>query len=304
MAISRALSTDTLEAGIFRVRLPAADMAEADRLSDALRYALRPETEAAGMIETEAGWLAEAFYTEEPDLTDLRAIVVRTLGEGGADRRIDCIALADRNWVRESLEAMPPVDAGRFVVYGHHDRDRVPGNAIGIEIDAGLAFGTGHHGTTRGCLMALDRLLKQRRFRRPLDIGCGTGVLAVAAAKALKCPVLATDIDPVAVRITRENAAKNGAHGLVRAVVADGVGEVSIAAGGPYDLVLANILAGPLIRLAPSVRPLVAPGGVVILSGLLTHQRRAVEAAWRVRGFVPLFRIVLDGWMALALRRA
>ena len=152
--------------------------------------------------------------------------------------------------------------------------------------------------------MALDRLLKQRRFRCPLDIGCGTGVLAIGAAKALKRPVLATDIDPVAVGITRENAAKNGVHGFVRAVVADGVAEASVASGAPYDLIFANILAGPLIRLAPSVRPLVAPGGIVILSGLLTHQRRAVEAAWRARGFVPVFRIVLDGWMALALRCA
>lgn len=253
------------------------------------------------MLETEKGWIAEAFYTEEPDPSALRAVLVRTLGRAGASRAIACEALADRNWVKESLEAMPPVFAGRFAVFGHHDRDRIKANAIGIEIEAGQAFGTGHHGTTLGCLFALDRLLKERRFTRPLDVGCGTGVLAIAAARATHLKVVATDIDPIAVTLTRENAAKNGVGALVEAVTADGVDKAAVRARAPYDLVLANILAKPLVALAPQIRPLMAPGTVVILSGLLTHQRREVEAAWRARGCVPLFRIVRDGWATLAL---
>jgi len=253
------------------------------------------------MLETDTGWFAEAFYPEEPSDAALRAVLTRAIGEDGARRRIVCEALADRNWVKESLEALPPVHAGRFAVFGHHDRDRILSNAIGIEIEAGQAFGTGHHGTTLGCLFALDRLLKQRRFARPLDVGCGTGILAIAVARATHLKVAATDIDPIAVDLTRENAVKNGVGGLVDAFTANGVDTAAVRAGAPYDLVLANILAKPLVALAPQIRPLMAQGTTVILSGLLTHQRREVEAAWRARGCVPLFRIVRDGWATLAL---
>lgn len=228
-------------------------------------------------------------------------MLARALGAESGRLTVEIEALADRNWVKESLEALPPVRAGRFVVHGRHDRDRVPANAIGIEIEAGLAFGTGHHGTTLGCLMAIERLLKQRRIRRPLDVGTGTGVLAIAAAKALHVPVVATDIDPVAVETTRENLAKNGAAGLVRAVTANGADTAVVRAGAPYDLVIANILAKPLVALAPSLRPLMERGAAVVLSGLLVSQRREVEAAYRARGCVPLFRIVRDGWATLAL---
>ena len=254
------------------------------------------------MIETEKGWLAEAYYAEEPDEAALRAILTRALGNDGQRHRIAIEALADRNWVKDSLEALPPVAAGRFVVFGHHDRHRVPPNAIPIEIEAGQAFGTGHHGTTLGCLRALDRLMKAHRFTRPLDVGTGTGVLAIAFARAAHLKVVATDIDPVAVAVTKENAGKNGVAGLVRAVTANGVGAAVVRSGAPYDLVFANILAKPLVALAPKVRPLVAPGGVVILSGLLVGQRREVEAVWRGQGCVPLFRVVLDGWATLALQ--
>ncbi|MEJ8574272.1 50S ribosomal protein L11 methyltransferase [Microbaculum marinum] len=286
---------------IYRVRIQADDEAEADAISDALGYALFPETSAVGMIETDKGWFAEAFYTDEPEEAAIRAILERATGRPAANRRIVCEALADRNWVKDSLEALPPVFAGRFAVFGHHDKARIPANAIPIEIEAGQAFGTGHHGTTLGCLTALDRLSRRGRFTRPLDVGCGTGVLAIAAAKLLRVPVAATDIDPIAVALTRENAAKNGVAALVRAVTADGVGAQAVKSGAPYDLVLANILAKPLVALAPAIRPLMARGTVVILSGLLTTQRREVEAAWRARGCVPMFRIVLDGWATLVL---
>jgi len=286
---------------IFRVRIPVRNEAEADIVSDALSYALEPETSAVSMLEIDKGWLGEAWYVDEPAEKAIRAILVNALGPKGRTPKIVIEAIADRNWVKESLEAMPPVHAGRFTVYGHHDRDRVPANAVGIEIDAGLAFGTGHHGTTLGCLTALDRLLKARRFHRPLDVGTGTGVLAIGYAKATRTPVMATDIDPIAVEITKENAAKNGVGGLVKAFTANGVDQKAVRDGAPYDLVLANILAKPLVALAPRVSPLIAAGGIVVLSGLLVHQRREVEAAWRAQGCVPAFRIAIDGWATLVL---
>lgn len=270
-------------------------------MSDALADAPELDTSAVAMVETGKGWLGEAYYTDEPSEAVLRTIVVRTLGKAAAKRKIAIEALADRNWVKDSLEAMPPVHGGRFTVFGHHDRDRVPANAVGIEIEAGLAFGTGHHGTTLGCLRALDRLLKARRFTRPLDVGTGTGVLAIALAKAAHVKVMATDIDPIAVEVTKENAAKNGVGSTIRAFTANGVSTAAVQAGAPYDLVFANILAKPLVALAPKVRPLLAPGSVIILSGLLVSQRREVEAAWRAQGCVPLFRIDIDGWATLTL---
>ncbi|WP_436639640.1 50S ribosomal protein L11 methyltransferase [Microbaculum sp. FT89] len=281
--------------------MPVRNEAEAAVLTDALSYALEPETNAVSMMEAEKGWLGEAYYTDTPDEATLRTVMVNALGKGAAKYKITIEALADRNWVKESLEALPPIRAGRFAVFGNHDRHRIPANAIPIEIEAGQAFGTGHHGTTLGCLMALDRLLKRRRFFRPLDIGTGTGILAIAHAKAARIAVMATDIDPLAVTVTKENAVKNGVGGLIKAFTANGVDTAAVRQGAPYDLVFANILAKPLVKLAPQVRPLVAPGGIVILSGLLVGQRREVEAAWRAQGCVPLFRIARDGWATLAL---
>jgi ribosomal protein L11 methyltransferase len=288
---------------MYRLRIPARDEAHADAICDALMSALEPETSTAGLVETETGWLAEAFYLERPGETALRAHLERMLGTATAKLALHIELLADRDWVTESLEAMPPVIAGRFAVYGRHDRHRIPSNALGIEIEASLAFGTGHHGTTRGCLLALDMLFKTRRFSRPLDVGTGTGVLAVAIAKRLRVPVNATDIDPRAVEITRANASKNGTGQFVRAITSDGVKDHRIQAGAPYDLIVANILAKPLIRLAPDIARIAGRDSRVILSGLLTWQRRGVEAAWRNAGFNPLRRIVIDNWATLVLGR-
>ncbi len=287
---------------MYRLRIPARDQTHADNICDALMSALEPETSTAGLVETERGWLAEAFYTEEPAADAVRTHLARVLG-GEDEMSLQIEALADKDWVAESLEAMPPVFAGRFAVFGHHDRHRVPKNAVGIEIEASRAFGTGHHGTTKGCLEALDGLIKARRFRRPIDIGAGTGVLAIAIARVLRRTVIATDIDPVAVDITRDNAAKNGVAPLIKAWTADGARDAAIRAGGPYDLIVANILAKPLVRLAPDVARIADRDSVVVLSGLLTWQRRQVEAAWRHFGFVPRRRLVIDGWATLVLSR-
>ena len=207
----------------------------------------------------------------------------------------------DANWIAMSEEIRHPVAAGRFFVHGSHDRHRRPPSGVSIEIDAEMAFGTGHHATTWCCLMALDRLLKSRRFERPLDLGTGTAVLAIAAARVARVPVLATDIDPVAVRIAADNARLNGVGDLVRCIVADGMKARLLAEEAPYDLVLANILARPLTKLAFPVASALARRSVVVLSGLRTIERQLVLSAWASQGLRLLFEIERDGWLALVL---
>ncbi len=188
-------------------------------------------------------------------------------------------------------------------MHGQHDRDRVAPNKLGIEIEAALAFGTGHHGTTRGCLLLLDHVLKAYRPRRVLDLGTGTGVLAIAAAKALHENVLASDIDPPSVQVARENARLNAAGHLVQAISATGFAAPQFAQRGPFDLVLANILANPLRQLAAPMARHLAPSALVILSGLLTHQAPSVIAAYRARGLVPVRHLRIEGWSSLLLRQ-
>jgi len=195
------------------------------------------------------------------------------------------------------------VPAGRFTIHGSHDRARVAKNTIAIEIEAALAFGTGHHGTTRGCLLALDDLLKRRRPHRPLDIGTGTGVLAIAAARALHRRVLASDIDPVAIATARNNIRFNKAGAFVTGLVARGTTAQAMQARKPYDLVFANILMGPLVRLAAPMAKLLAPGATVILSGLLHSHANAALAAYRAQGLHLIRQIKLDEWTTLVLAK-
>jgi ribosomal protein L11 methyltransferase len=249
-------------------------------------------------------WRVDIYGGTNADPVDLEAQVRAALGEHLADRRVEAEVIQDADWVAQSLAGLDPVHAGRFLVHGAHDAGRVPVNRVGIQVEAALAFGTGHHGTTRGCLIEFDALLKSGRPRRVLDLGTGTGVLAIAAAKVLKQAVVASDIDPVSVTIARANADLNRVADRVRVVAANGFAHPVLSAGAPYDLIFANILAAPLIALAPEMARATAPGGVVILSGLLTHQERAVRAAYRAQGLVPVRRTVLENWVAMTLVRA
>jgi ribosomal protein L11 methyltransferase len=248
-------------------------------------------------------WDITVHFADPPDQASVRELVGIAAGDEVAqDVAFDTVEAKD--WVKASLEDLVPVPAGRFVVHGAHDRARVPRNKLGIEIEAALAFGTGHHGTTRGCLLLLDHVLKAHRPRRVLDLGTGTGVLAIAAAKALHIGVLASDIDPLSVRVARENARLNQTGHLVQAICAIGFSAPQFANARLFDLVLANILANPLRQLATPMARHLAPSALVILSGLLTHQAAGVIAAYRARGLVPLRHLRIEGWSSLLLRNA
>jgi ribosomal protein L11 methyltransferase len=359
-----------------------ADGKTARRLADGLAEMLDPgETAIAAFEARDGSWTVEIYFEHAPDEAALRRLVGEFAGDA-AGKQLAFEAIAARDWVAASLEGLQPVEAGRFFLHGAHHRDRVRANRIGIEIEAALAFGTGHHGTTRGCLLALDAIVKARRaspsprvrpscarmsvgrlwygmapwLSRPecgervgvrgplheseptkfplrlaerpphpsrksaptsprtrgevkavtsmrvLDVGTGTGVLAIAAARTLRGAVLASDIDPMSVRLARENARLNRATGLT-IVHARGLGDRRFRDGAPYGLVFANILLGPLKGLAKSIGAMAAPGGFVVLSGLLPEQANAALTAYRAHGLVLVRRIRLDGWATLVLRR-
>jgi len=236
----------------------------------------------------------EALYTEEPDAALLSEL---------AGCAVTVEPLPDQDWINHSLEGLPPVRAGRFFVYGAHDRGKVPGGVIPIRIEAGMAFGTGHHETTALCLSVLSDLGKKRRYKNVLDLGCGTGLLAIGAARLWRRHVLASDIDPIAVAITRENARANREGPLVQAVMADGLDHPALAGRAPYDLIVANILAGPLTRLAPSIARALAPDASLILSGLLRNQENLVLDFYRPHGLILRGRRRDGPWSALVLER-
>ena len=245
-------------------------------------------------------WWLEALYAEGPNA----AAIARALaGALGSAPPFDLAPLPARDWVAGSLEGLAPVRAGRFLVHGRHDRGAAAPPAIAIEIEAGAAFGTGHHPTTRGCLIALDAILKATPRPLTLDLGTGTGVLAIAMAKATKRRVMAADIDPVAARIARANARANAAAPLVDVICSPTPLGPEIARRAPYELVVANILAAPLIAIAAAVRRITVQRSNIVLSGLLVDQAAAVRAAWRAHGFVILRELDIDGWATLVLAR-
>jgi ribosomal protein L11 methyltransferase len=287
------------------------DEQSARRVADVFSEGVLADEVAVGFVDTGSdGWRLWLHFRDAPDEEAVRTLTTQAAG-ADAGRALQFARIAAKDWVGESLRGLKPVAAGRFVVHGAHDRALVPPNKIGIEIEAGLAFGTGHHGTTRGCLLALDTLCKpssrrQGRIppfspRRVLDIGTGSGVLAIAAARALRRPILATDIDADAVRIARDNALLNRAAPTIHVCRANGVATPAIRRRAPFDLAFANILLGPLQRLAAPLSRLIAPGGRVVLSGVLASQAKAALAAYHQLTLER--RIVIDGWTTLVLKR-
>jgi ribosomal protein L11 methyltransferase len=236
----------------------------------------------------------EALYSEAPDAR----LLSRLTGHS-----VIVAPLPDQDWIKLSQEGLPPVRAGRFFVYGAHDAGQVPPGVIPMRIEAGLAFGTGHHETTALCLATLSDLAKRRKFERMLDLGCGTGLLAIGAAKLWRKTVIASDIDPVAVEVTRQNARANGEAPLVHAVTADGLTHAAVRAGAPYDLIVANILASPLTQLAPSIVRSLASGGRLVLSGLLASQENLVVSFYTPHGLILRSKRRDGPWSALVLEK-
>jgi ribosomal protein L11 methyltransferase len=280
------------------------DESSAQKIADLIAESFAADAAAVGLVDAGRGdWRIEIHFAAAAHEKNLRALVTAAAGPK-AGKALRFAKIAAKDWVGESLAGLKPVEAGRFVVHGAHDRAGIAANRIGIEIEAALAFGTGHHGTTRGCLLALDRICKSLRHESSaphiLDLGTGSGVLAIAAARALRRRVLATDIDAAAMRVARQNARLNRADPTVEVVHAGGVATHAVRARAPFDLVFANILLGPLRRMAAPLTKMITPGGRIVLSGLLTSQANAALAAYRL----PLERrIDIGGWTTLVLKR-
>jgi ribosomal protein L11 methyltransferase len=321
------------------------DEQAAHRIADSLAELCDADDVAVSLYDAGGGrWQVAIHFRGQIDQDFLRATVAQAAGAQTA-AGLGFTSVEETDWVRKSLAELAPVTAGRFIIHGAHDRAHIPVNRIGIEIEAALAFGTGHHGTTRGCLLALDRICKTLGKRRPtprhpevratgaprrmptvalrgsprssrgshlrvtdrhkvlriLDVGTGSGVLAIAAARALHRRVLATDIDASAVDAARGNVQLNRGGGMVDIFEADGVGARPIRARAPYNLIFANILLGPLQRMAAPIRRLAAPGARIVLSGVLPSQANAVIASYRPLALER--RTDIDGWSTLVFTR-
>lgn len=286
--------------------------AAARNIADIVAESFDPATTAAAAFaekpdlasfESKSPWIVEAYFGAPPDEAKVRALIAVVAGEAAA-RAAAFSTIAVRDWVASSLAGLKPVRAGRFLIHGAHERASLPAGGIPIEIEAALAFGTGHHGSTQGCLLMLERAARQRRPRAILDLGTGSGILAIAAAKLFKCAAYACDIDPICVAAALANAKRNGAARYVRPVLAKGAAHPRLRQGAPYGLVTANILARPLRDLAPAIARLTLPAADVILSGLIAGDVPSIISAYRLQGFSLARRIDIEGWATLLMRRS
>jgi ribosomal protein L11 methyltransferase len=287
----------------YKLTFTATDFDAARSASGILGELAEPLALAVTSFEQQpVGYLVEAYYEHAPNLKTLGAALVEVQGQRLGV--LDVVVVPDENWVSLSQAALPPVEAGRFVVHGSHDRSKIGFRLNALEVEAGEAFGTAHHATTQGCLIALDHLTRRQSFQRVLDLGCGSGVLAIAAARVLPlAQILASDIDPIATEVAGANAWLNRVGSRINFATAVGLNHPSLRRSAPYDLVLANILAGPLIKLATTMRHAIKPSGTAVLSGLLVTQAPQVTAAYRAAGFHLARRQDIVGWSTLTLTR-
>ena len=276
---------------------------EADRIFAALEAAFEDEGLPIAVLEVDEDRdIHEVSLYADGDVDAVEARVKDVLAGLALSRPVEREALPDIDWVARSLEGLKPVRAGRFFVHGAHDRRKRHSGELAIEIEAGLAFGTGHHGTTAGCLEMLERVVRREHPRNALDLGTGSAVLAIAVAKLAHIPVLATDIDPVAVRVAAANARLNHVKALVETVTAPGFHHPIFGKRAPFDLIVANILARPLMRLAPQMAEHIALGGSIVLSGILERQRDAVVSAYVGQNFRHVRTLHREGWVTIHLK--
>jgi ribosomal protein L11 methyltransferase len=275
--------------------------APAEKLGEAMER-LIPEPTGVGVFEVEDGsglWEVGAYFTETPDETALAVLAAAFEAKPFVVSEVP-----ETDWVAHVKRELAPVEAGRFFVYGSHDADKVPADKIPLLIEAAMAFGTGHHGTTLGCLKALDHLISEGfKADRLADIGCGTAVLAMAAARVWDGTFLASDIDQVAVEVAEANLDANGMAGAVKCIEAAGFDHPDLKANAPYDLIFANILKGPLVALAPDLTAHLRPGGYAILSGILNEQAESVIEVYQENGNNLVQRQQIGDWTTLLLQK-
>ncbi|MEQ9520261.1 MAG: 50S ribosomal protein L11 methyltransferase [Parvibaculum sp.] len=280
----------------------AAPFGKAEDFAAALAFATWPETHAVATSEVveNVTWRIDAYYETAPEEADIKSLLRDQEARSGysvTDILIE--PLPDINWVAKSLEGLAPIETERFFLHGAHDADKCPRGRIPLLVDAGEAFGTGHHGTTLGCLKMIEKVTKIRTPENALDLGCGTGVLAIALAKLTKRTVTASDIDPIATRVTRENARRNQVHPLIKAFAATGFDHPHLTGAAPYDLIIANILAKPLVKLAPTIEKNLVSGGTLVLSGILHDQEKMIISAYTTLGLKFVERLRINEWVTL-----
>lgn len=279
-----------------RFTVPQSVVTEVDEVFDDVALSLSSFEADVDGVE----WVVEVLTEHELTVADVQARLARLSAKA---RAVEVSYLKQKDWVSEVQKSFPPLQAGRFFIYGSHYKGELPAGSVPILIDAGMAFGSGEHETTSGCLRALDELGESRQFTRLLDMGCGSGILAIAMAKLWQRPVVAADIDEVAVKVTEENAALNHEAQHLLTCTSDGYQHPLIAEHAPYDLIVANILARPLVELAPDLARHLAPGGMVVLSGLLDRQEKDVLAAHEAQGLTLVSRYPQNGWHTLLLKQ-
>lgn len=260
---------------------------------DAFPLAITEIDEANGIYEV-------SLYVDETQKNSVLPRFAQVLGVN--ENKIEIEILPDIDWVSHSLEGLGPVRAGRFFVHGSHDRDKVKPGDLAIEIDAGQAFGTGHHGTTVGCLELIADVMEHEKPQNALDLGTGSGILAIGIALIKPIRILATDIDPIAIKVAKENFALNGVAKTITAITATGLDDEEIKKRVPFDLIVANILANPLIELAPQMVPALKKGGSIVLSGILEEQHDRVVKAFEAEGAKYIKTLHHEGWVAIHLK--